>query len=109
MCVDCESSTTSTTEVSTSYKDGDVRLTNGKNEYEGYVQMYSESDGTWGNICHNKWQTPEAIVVCKQLGFSPIGNVNSCTWPGNCFTKSFFFLILKVRRQLVALSLGNHL
>lgn len=102
MCpVDCMSSPTSTTtspEVSTSYKNGDVRLANGNTDHEGYVQVYS--DGSWGHICHNKWQTPEAIVVCRQLGFPVIGKAVLF----HC-TKYLCSHFDKVPNQPVALSL----
>ena len=26
--------------------------------------------GSWGLICHNEWDDNDAIVVCRQLGYS---------------------------------------
>ena len=27
----------------------------------------------WGSVCHQKWQTGDADIVCKQLHFQPTG------------------------------------
>ena len=51
--------------------DGDVRLVDGVNELGGRVEMcYNKF---WGSVCHQKWQTGDADIVCKQLHFQPTG------------------------------------
>ncbi|XP_062620155.1 uncharacterized protein LOC134281739 [Saccostrea cucullata] len=48
-------------------KDG-VRLVNGESWMEGHVEIYE--DGDWGTICDENWDTRDASVVCKTIGFS---------------------------------------
>ena len=47
--------------------DGDIRLENGRNEYEGRVEMCDE--GEWKTVCDKGWGRQEAIVVCRQLKY----------------------------------------
>ena len=54
--------------------DGDVRLVNGSQPHEGRVEVcFSE---TWGTVCNHidrggdKWNSSEADVVCRQLGYT---------------------------------------
>ena len=53
--IDCES-------------EGDVRLINGLYPWEGRVEVFY--DGRWGTVCNYRWNAPEAIVVCRQLGYN---------------------------------------
>jgi len=50
-----------------SLKDGTIRLTGGRDETEGNVEIYHE--GIWGGICDDEWDKDEAKVACKSLGF----------------------------------------
>lgn len=45
----------------------EVRLVDGTASYEGRVEV--SYDGSWGTICHDYWELPEASVFCRQLGF----------------------------------------
>ena len=47
---------------------GDVRLVGGSDDYEGNVQVCSS--GKWGYVCDTNWDSNDATVVCKQLGYS---------------------------------------
>ena len=57
--------------------DGDIRLVNGYNSHHGVVEICRQ--GLWGGIVISKgdgdpfpvygWDTPNAKVVCRQLGF----------------------------------------
>ena len=50
---------------------GDIRLQGGTHKYEGRVEICNNN--TWGTACDDSWSTSDARVVCRQLGFSPIG------------------------------------
>ena len=47
--------------------DGDIRLENGRNEFEGRVEMCEEEE--WKTVCDIGWGSKEAIVVCRQLRY----------------------------------------
>ena len=56
--------------------DGDVRLANGRQPYEGRVEVCFNE--TWGTICDYiyswRWNVSQADIVCRQLGYSRAGN-----------------------------------
>ena len=50
---------------------GDLRLLGGKSE--GRVEMCIKRE--WETLCGDQWTNQSTSVVCRQLGFSPNGEV----------------------------------
>ncbi|XP_030832768.1 lysyl oxidase homolog 2 isoform X2 [Strongylocentrotus purpuratus] len=48
--------------------DSSVRLDGGSSDKEGFVQI--NVTGEWGNICSDGWDALDALVTCRQLGFT---------------------------------------
>ena len=47
--------------------DGDIRLIGGSSMYEGRVEVCYR--GSWGTVCDNLWNVPDAQVTCRKLGY----------------------------------------
>ena len=47
--------------------EGSIRLLGGNSQREGTVEVCQNR--VWGTVCDDQWGTPDAAVVCRQLGF----------------------------------------
>ncbi|XP_048416958.1 uncharacterized protein LOC125466462 isoform X2 [Stegostoma tigrinum] len=48
--------------------EGYIHLDGRNNKYDGIIKIMS--NGHWGGICAKHWTNKDAMVVCRQLGFS---------------------------------------
>ena len=58
----------------TACKNGDLRLQGSSYQGRGRVEVCGNN--VWGTICDNSWDSTDARIVCKQLGFSRFGKQN---------------------------------
>ena len=56
--------------------DGDIRLVNGSVANEGRVEICYNN--RWGTVCDDLFGSTEATVICRQLGYSTVGEHHTC-------------------------------
>ncbi len=50
---------------------GSVRLVDGPSDLEGRVEVCNNQE--WGTVCQTFWESPDAGIVCSQIGYSRFG------------------------------------
>ena len=50
---------------------GDIRLESGRNDREGTLRVCI--GGTWSTVCNSGWDSQDAAIACRQLGFPTSG------------------------------------
>uniref|UniRef100_A0A1X7V0V9 SRCR domain-containing protein n=1 Tax=Amphimedon queenslandica TaxID=400682 RepID=A0A1X7V0V9_AMPQE len=53
--------------INSSCTSGDLRLTDGSNQFEGRVEYCV--NGMWGSVCDTNWNNYNTYTVCRQLGY----------------------------------------
>ena len=68
--------TCSETSFAAPCSNGDIRLVGGSVPNEGRVEICMDS--AWGTVCDDSWGSPDAMVVCNQLGYLTSGKDLGC-------------------------------
>ena len=55
--------------------DGELRLRSGYVPGEGRVEVCINN--AWGTVCDDGWDDADASVVCRELGYYPVGMLAS--------------------------------
>ncbi|RDD43408.1 Deleted in malignant brain tumors 1 protein [Trichoplax sp. H2] len=76
----CQYLASTTSAPTTSGTEGQVRLVDGNGYSSGRVEIYH--NGVWGTVCDDSFNISNAIVICRQLGFSSAADYFCCAHYG---------------------------
>jgi hypothetical protein len=56
----------------TIYEQGSLMLVGGSSSNQGRLEVYI--NGEWGTVCNDNWGSGDALVACRQLGYSRVSS-----------------------------------
>lgn len=59
--------------MSAECNNGEIRLVDSSVPHRGRVEVCIRN--TWSSVCSNRWDNDDAEVVCRQLGYTPTGEL----------------------------------
>ena len=79
----------------------------GSTALQGRVEICNNN--AWGTVCDDLWDTNDANVVCRQLGYSPTGMYTASAYQGDYTPCSLMLHYLQVLLQDAVLDLVREL
>ena len=78
--------------------DGSIQLGGSSLTGQGRVEICVE--GSWGTVCDTYWDSRDAAVVCRQLGYPPIGEYITLHCTSSLNVQLFILLLFQVQLRI---------
>ena len=78
--------------------DGSIQLGGSSLAGQGRVEICVE--GSWGTVCDTYWDSRDAAVVCRQLGYPPIGEYIMLHCTSLLNVQLFLLLLFQVQLRI---------